>query len=122
MGARIDLTGRTFGRLTVLSQLDADDHGLRWLCQCSCGRYKAIPSRQLRAAKFGGTPTLSCGCLRRERTAETMREWHTRRSAQQPATAEQPKAARPRRRYNAIPVTEEDIAWMTPPKKVRYIC
>lgn len=63
----IDLTGKTFGRLTVLQR--TENHILpnkkprtQWLCRCSCGREIVTSSQGLRQ----GT-TLSCGCLRRER-------------------------------------------------------
>lgn len=33
----IDLTGQTFGRLTVIERASNDNQGrARWLCECSC--------------------------------------------------------------------------------------
>jgi hypothetical protein len=57
-----DLTGRKFGRLTVLSfvTFDAAHHSL-WLCECSCGTCKVIA----KASLVRGL-TKSCGCLHRE--------------------------------------------------------
>lgn len=38
MPAKVDLSGRVFGTLTVLKEADRDTQGfVRWLCQCSCG-------------------------------------------------------------------------------------
>ena len=58
-----DLTGKVFGRLTVISQAASDKCGhARWLCQCECGKEKIISSSSL----IEGS-TQSCGCLRNER-------------------------------------------------------
>jgi hypothetical protein len=64
----IDMTGRTFGRLTVL-RIARDTSPVTWWCQCSCGNQKAIDGKSLR---FGLTQ--SCGCLRSEASAERARE------------------------------------------------
>ncbi len=45
----IDLTGKTFGALTVLSRLEerTKDRGVLWECKCSCGKMVKIPSNSL---------------------------------------------------------------------------
>src|SRR5690348_2738835 len=54
-----DLTGRQFGRLTVLSRAEnAPGEKPRWLCRCECGNIKIIRSEQLRKGE-----SKSCGCL-----------------------------------------------------------
>lgn len=69
-----DLTGQTFGRLTVLklscriSSKDQIDKkhprmGVYWLCQCSCPEHNLIEVSTSNL-KSGGVS--SCGCLRRE--------------------------------------------------------
>jgi len=62
----VDLTGRVFGRLTVINK--ETDHITksgrkisRWLCKCSCGKSKIIRSGDLTSNR-----TLSCGCLGKE--------------------------------------------------------
>lgn len=61
-----DLTGQTFGRLTVISRLPnyIQPNGrsrTRWLCQCECGnQYIGDGSHLLHGN------TKSCGCLHRE--------------------------------------------------------
>lgn len=63
MGSAIDLTGQTFGRLTVLNKTDNRSKGgnILWLCQCSCGSEPIeISSGDLRHGRK------SCGCLKRE--------------------------------------------------------
>jgi hypothetical protein len=59
-----DLTGRVFGRLTVLSRAGSIPGQAIWLCQCECGERAVKPGAQLRRGR-----TLSCGCWRREMPA-----------------------------------------------------
>jgi hypothetical protein len=66
-----DLTGMTFGRLTVLKKADEDyvspggHHQLRWVCQCNC------PDKTI-VTVVGGSlrnkVSTSCGCYKRENT------------------------------------------------------
>lgn len=53
MNARIDITGRRFGRWIVLSH----EGGRRWNCRCKCGTERSVDVGSLRA----GT---SSGCIR----------------------------------------------------------
>ena len=59
---REDLTGRTFGRLTVL-EFAGVDKGRRslWRCGCECGRATTVQGSNLKDGR-----TASCGCLRAE--------------------------------------------------------
>ncbi len=50
MTKRIDLTGRTFGRWTVLEY----SGGGRWLCKCACGTTKPVEGGSLRGGKTAG--------------------------------------------------------------------
>lgn len=61
MGKLIDLTGKRFGRLTVISfvELHKKNRSSVWQCKCDCGVEKNITSIRLLH-----TRTLSCGCLR----------------------------------------------------------
>jgi hypothetical protein len=54
----IEMQGRQFGRLTVLSYAKRGD----WECRCSCGTIKTIGGRVLRCGD-----TISCGCAKKER-------------------------------------------------------
>ena len=56
----IDLTGKRFGQLTVLSRADntLTDNRVQWLCQCDCGNQIVVRSESLISHK-----TQSCGCL-----------------------------------------------------------
>lgn len=58
---RLDLTGQTFGTLTVLRDSQQKRSGRRMVdCQCSCGVLMAAEPRDLRRGHV-----LSCGCERR---------------------------------------------------------
>ena len=68
--ARKDLTGKVFGRLKVLYQVDdyispSGVHAAKWRCECSCEQHNIIDvvGRSLTKKK---APTKSCGCLQRE--------------------------------------------------------
>ena len=66
MAALIELTGQRLGRWTVLGRAypeGRDQTRTYWLCQCDCGRQKAVLSKLLR----NGDST-SCGCYRAEAT------------------------------------------------------
>jgi 5-methylcytosine-specific restriction endonuclease McrA len=53
-----DLTGKTFGKLTVIRQDGRDAHrNVRWFCQCQCGNV----SRPITTSLVQGRST-SCGC------------------------------------------------------------
>ena len=55
-----DLTGMTFGRLTVVSKSDKIvNYGVAWNCKCECGKETVVTTHAL---KSGGTQ--SCGCGR----------------------------------------------------------
>lgn len=61
-----DITGQRFGRLTVLGYAGCHQRRRLWLCKCDCGQSKLAENGNLRS---GGTK--SCGCLQRQRVAET---------------------------------------------------
>lgn len=61
MGKFIDLTGKTFGKWTVLKRLPNRKKCRYWLCRCECGVKKSVSGSSL--AK--GTST-SCGCHRKK--------------------------------------------------------
>ena len=62
----IDLTGKTFGYLTVLNRAENNSRGdSRWLCRCKCGNEKIILGKSLRSGA-----TVSCGCYHKEVVAK----------------------------------------------------
>lgn len=65
----VNLVGRVFGRLTVVSLSQKIGKKTRWLCVCSCGTTKSIGASNLTTGNVR-----SCGCLQRE-----CRQEHNRR-------------------------------------------
>ena len=62
----IDLTEKTFERLTVIGRAENDSRGgSRWKCECNCGEIIIVHGSSLRKKL-----TKSCGCIRREVTIE----------------------------------------------------
>lgn len=62
MGKVIDLTGKRFGKLTVMEKHSQDKWGgWNWLCRCDCGNETVVSGGHLRGMK-----TKSCGCSRKE--------------------------------------------------------
>lgn len=64
MGKFIDLTGKKFGKLTVLkrSNFSVPRRGVYWNCICECGNVVDVESQHLRSGK-----KKSCGCWYKER-------------------------------------------------------
>jgi hypothetical protein len=61
MPSFIDLTGKTFGRLTVLRRAPKrlyPGSTVPWLCVCDCGNYCVVGATTLRS-----NHTTSCGCF-----------------------------------------------------------
>lgn len=73
---RIDLTGKRFGRLTVMGQAAPSPSGkVRWRCLCDCGNYVDVFWCNL-----GRGNTQSCGCYHREFATKTKTVHGQRRS------------------------------------------
>lgn len=64
----IDLTGKIFGRLTVLKRTMNNGKRPKWSCICNCGKEVAVLGESLRSGN-----TSSCGCFHREQLAENNR-------------------------------------------------
>ena len=57
-----DLTGQTFGYLTVIKRAENTKDGKpKWLCRCVCGRLKKVAGSDLKKKKHS---TRSCGCMK----------------------------------------------------------
>lgn len=62
MSQFVELTGRRFCRLVVLSRAENGPRGhRRWMCRCDCGAEIAV-----RAGHLNNGEMKSCGCLRRD--------------------------------------------------------
>ena len=62
---RLNLAGRSFGRLTVTHEGERSNQQRRWYCRCTCGNVKLIYQNDLLRQK-----TQSCGCLHNEQAKE----------------------------------------------------
>lgn len=63
MGVFTDLTGRVYGRLTVLRRDGKRGSKYWWYCQCSCGTHVCVQGSELTRVS---APCRSCGCAQRE--------------------------------------------------------
>lgn len=59
-GVPEDLTGKVYGKLTVIQKEKTLNRRARWLCKCECGNTKIIYADCLRKG------VKSCGCLRKK--------------------------------------------------------
>ena len=63
---KINLTGRRFGRLTVIEEAGRDKFSRTlWKCECECGNEKIVPYGRLVRGD-----TRSCGCLAHDTTVQ----------------------------------------------------
>lgn len=70
MGKLIDLTGKKFGRLTVIERRGSDKYGkVLWLCKCDCGNETVVRGNSLKRGL-----TTSCGCYKSDKKKEQMKE------------------------------------------------
>ena len=74
-----DLTGKKFGRLTVLYQTDdyisrkKGGHYARWHCVCDCDKHNEIDTL---SALLKQGKTKSCGCFRAELTKNVSKKYN----------------------------------------------
>jgi hypothetical protein len=75
MGRKYNLTGKKFGRLTVISDSGERDYdgAILWSCICDCG-----VSKRLRTQSLTISNVKSCGCLRNEisKAVNTIHNYH----------------------------------------------
>lgn len=60
-----DLTGKTFGRWTVLEKTRKQQRNQVYLCRCECGNMREVTQSNLTQGK-----SQSCGCLQKELTSK----------------------------------------------------
>lgn len=69
MKEKIDLTGRTFGRLKVIGFAGRDKHRhLLWTCVCECGSVRDVAQWNLLVGS-----TVSCGCYAAQRASKQLK-------------------------------------------------
>lgn len=68
--ARLDLTGKSFGKLTVLDAAPHRHNRTMWKCRCECGKQVDVQTTHLTRGN-----TQSCGCRRKETSKERARKF-----------------------------------------------
>lgn len=63
--ARDDLSGKKFGRLTVVGFDKVKNGARKWRCVCDCGKYSSVNT-----SKLNNGTVQSCGCLQRDVTSK----------------------------------------------------
>lgn len=63
--SKLNLTGKRFGRLTVVKRDEYKNKKVYWLCKCDCGNICKVPTGNLRSGN-----TTSCGCVHKEHTSK----------------------------------------------------
>jgi hypothetical protein len=87
----VDLTGQTFGRLTVIAPTQQRAHGMVvWECRCACGNTTHQPVNVLRLGRVR-----SCGCLAREASRERLRAVQAVTRATRPPRSRRPLKGQP---------------------------
>ncbi len=59
----LDLTGKKFGKLTVVEQCESKKGRVYWKCRCDCDENKFV---EIASMMLMNGKTKSCGCLRKE--------------------------------------------------------
>lgn len=67
----IDLTGKRFGNLLVLSRAESPSKQAAWLCRCDCGNETVVLGWNLRSGH-----TISCGCVHKTALKNGLRSTH----------------------------------------------
>lgn len=62
-----DLTGKKFGRLTVIGIQPTETRKTYWVCRCDCGNMKTVRSDSLQSGAIK-----SCGCLKKEQDGKNL--------------------------------------------------
>lgn len=76
----VDLTGKTFGKLTVVEKTGTKNGVSIWKCRCECGNIKNV-----RGCNLTSKNTKSCGCLKYSKKGLTQKDekhrklWHIHR-------------------------------------------
>lgn len=69
---RIDITNQTFGKLTVIKEIEQIGKYRMWLCKCTCGNETIVKQESLRSGN-----TESCGCMQSVGPSRANRADHT---------------------------------------------
>lgn len=67
----VDMTGKRFGKLVVVSRAKSPNKQAAWLCKCDCGNETVVLGWNLRSGH-----TVSCGCVHKEGLKKGLRLSH----------------------------------------------
>jgi len=82
MGNKINMIGKRFGKLTVISQVAKLGKNLRYRCSCDCGKIIETNGNNLRS---GGST--NCGCVRAQKIEERLfKHGHARSGSGKPTS------------------------------------
>lgn len=78
MGNFIDLTGKKFGRLTVVERTEnyispSGKKSAQWICMCDCGNPNQII---VTTSNLKRGNTTSCGCIQKERASKANKKYN----------------------------------------------
>lgn len=109
MNKRKDLTGNTYGDLTVLnySHNDPDTRSPMWLCECTCGNRKTIHGYALEHGHYK-----SCGCQR-----DTKRDMGVKKHIEQDSIDGTRKSALTAKLHAKNKSGHKGVMWMESRKK-----
>lgn len=62
------VVGQRYGRLVVVEGAGCHKTNTQYLCQCDCGNLRQVSASNI-------ARTLSCGCIRNERSGKPVRVW-----------------------------------------------
>lgn len=65
---KLELTGKRFGRLTVIKQGPHQGKYVTWICRCDCGRKKTAIGARLNIGEIK-----SCGCFEKESRGQSQK-------------------------------------------------
>lgn len=70
MGQIIDLTGKIFGRWTVIERASNKGNQTMWKCQCNCKNHTI---RDVSGSNLRKGFSKSCGCFKDEQTSKRLK-------------------------------------------------
>jgi hypothetical protein len=100
-----DLTGKVFGRLTVVSSQGSKNSKRIWLVKCVCGVHRTVSSSALTTGN-----STSCGCLRHERINQQVKEKVLTRNSKGDKLCTQCDAWKPESQFHTLRKRTDGLA------------
>jgi hypothetical protein len=105
-----DLTGKRFGKLTVLYrdiEAEIEKKAIKpiWKCQCECGKLVSVRAYSLKAGK-----TISCGCVRKENAKKVLMHYMNNRPESEKSKLMKQINEEQSNEYKLIPLSDKIFA------------